>query len=131
MFLGIGDVAPYVRHSLEQLVTELGGTSHVMVVAPNIEAQWSESNWANVMPDLPSGQRWEMDAADFAQGLLAVWVNDALRQIRDVGDAVGLSLLPAAFARWKAVIRLHDADRVLAWMRRSHHRRGRSQRGSR
>lgn len=121
VFLGIGDIAPYVQRSLHQIVAELGPADHVAVVTPSIEKQWAESRWAGLLPDLPLDRRWGLTGAEFCQGLLAAWVNAALNQVHANASSLAIPRLPAAFARLHAALRLHDADRVLSWLRRSHY----------
>jgi len=120
VFLGIGDIAPYVQHGLNQIVTELGPPDHVAVVTPSIEGQWDKSDWAGLLPNLPPGGRWELEGAEFCQGLLAAWVNGALNQLRADAGTLGIPRLPAAFGQLHDMLRNHDADRVLSWLRRSH-----------
>jgi hypothetical protein len=122
VFLGIGDVASYVKYSLEQIVSALGSADRVRVVSPSIVAGWATSNWSSVLPTLDGNHRWPMGADEFAHGLLAAWVNRALFEIRQMATNIGIASLPAAYTQLENTIRERDADRVLSWFRRSHHR---------
>lgn len=122
VFLGIGDIPPYVQRSLTQIVNELGPADHVAVVTPSIEKEWDESKWAIMLPGLPPDRRWGLTGADFCQGLLAAWVNAALSQVHATAASLAIPRLPAAFGKLHATLRNHDADRVLSWLRRSYHR---------
>lgn len=121
VFLGIGDVAPYVHRGLSQIVAELGAADHVAVVTPNIEVRWDESNWASVLPDLPTDRRWGLTGSAFCQGLLAAWVNAALSQVHANAASLAIPRLPTTFEQLHTTLRSHDADRILSWLRRSHH----------
>lgn len=119
VFLGIGDVAPYVQQGLEKVVAELGTMDNVVVVTPSIETRWEESNWSSLLPHLPDTQKWGLSAADFCCGLLRAWLNAALSNIRATGDAMGVSAVPGSVSQLLSTLRAHDADRVLSWLRRS------------
>jgi hypothetical protein len=120
VFLGIGDVAPYVRISLEALLQDLGDVARVRVVAPEVERDWDATRWSDVLPDLAPDNRWGLTAEEFAQGLLSAWVNSALMDIKDRADTADQDSLTAAVDSLVTVVRRYDADRVLSWLRRSH-----------
>lgn len=123
VFLGIGDVAPYVRRGLNRIIDDLGPqVDHVIVVSPTIQTDWVSSKWADLLPSLPTDNKWELAADDFAQGLLAAWINDALSQVRADARDTAIVELPVAFDKLHEIVRRHAADRVLSWMRRCHHR---------
>jgi hypothetical protein len=123
VFLGIGDVAPYVQVGLNKVVAELGPESkHVFVVAPKIDERWDESRWGALLPSLPEPNRWPSTAADFAKGLLGSWVNDAFRDISKLVSEAGVRGLEAAFQVLRDVLGAHDPEAVLSWLRRGGYR---------
>ncbi|MEO9237365.1 MAG: hypothetical protein ABI418_04665, partial [Jatrophihabitantaceae bacterium] len=61
-------------------------------------------------------------ATDFAEGLLAAWINDALNQVRTDANNIATPGLAVAFDNLHQAVRRQDPDRVLSWMRRSSHR---------
>lgn len=119
VFLGIGDVAPYVRHGIDAVVGELHNVSRIRVIFPNIHEEWSTSKWATVVPDFPESNKWDMRADQFAYGLLTGWVNSALADAQGAATSLGLADLPEAFAAVLTALRNHTADRVVSWLRRS------------
>ena len=119
VFVGIGDVAPYVRLGLDQVVAELGQPNNVAVVSPSIDQRWDASQWSAVLPGLPPDRRWAMSAGEFAHGLLSAWINNALANTEVMARTLGLPQLPTAFDALHAVLRSHDAKRVCSWLRRS------------
>jgi hypothetical protein len=57
VFVGIGDVASYVRRGLNRIVAELGPTvGQVFVVSPSIETGWDQSAWSELLPGLPEAK---------------------------------------------------------------------------
>jgi len=85
VFVGIGDVAAYVRDRLSDTVAAVGDPDHVRVVGPTIATDWDASEWAQIVPDLPFDHRIEMAADEFLDMLAAAYVRGFLS---DVSTAV-------------------------------------------
>jgi hypothetical protein len=85
VFVGIGDVAAYVRDRLAETVAAVGDHDHVRVVSPTIATDWDASEWAQIVPDLPVDHRIEMAADEFLDMLAAAYVRGFLS---DVATAV-------------------------------------------
>jgi hypothetical protein len=119
VFLGIGDVAPYVRHGIDAVVAELHDVARIRVVFPKIHEEWDTSKWPCAVPDFPESSKWDMRADQFAHGLLTAWVNSALADAQAAATSLGLADLPEAFADVLSALRTYTADRVVSWLRRS------------
>lgn len=87
VFVGIGDVAAYVRDCLAEAVAAVGDPDHVRVVSPTIATDWESSEWARIIPDLPVGHRMEMTAQEFLDMLAAAYVRRFLSDIETAIDA--------------------------------------------
>lgn len=57
IFLGIGDVAGYVRQRIEEAIADVGDVSSIRVVSPSIVDRWTDSQWASVAPTLADEHR--------------------------------------------------------------------------
>jgi hypothetical protein len=85
VFVGIGDVASYVRDRLSETVAAVGDSDHVRVVSPTVATDWDASEWARIVPDLAVDHRIEMAANEFLDMLAAAYVRGFLS---DLGTAV-------------------------------------------
>ena len=85
LFVGIGDLAAYVRDRLSETVAAVGDPSHVRVVSPTIVTGWSTSEWAQILPTLPADHRIEMGADEFLDMLAGAYVRSFLA---DIAEAV-------------------------------------------
>lgn len=74
VFVGIGDVAAYVRERLSETVAAIGDPDHVRVVSPTIAGDWDTSEWAQIVPNLPADHRIEMAADEFLDMLAGAYV---------------------------------------------------------
>jgi hypothetical protein len=86
VFVGIGDVAAYVRDRLSETVAAVGDHDHVKVVSPTIATDWGASEWAQIVPDLPVDNRIEMTAEEFLDMLAAAYVRGFLSDIASAVD---------------------------------------------
>lgn len=86
VFVGIGDVAAYVRDRLSETVAAVGDPDHVRVVSPTIATDWDNSEWAHIVPYLPVDHRIEMAAAEFFDMLAAAYVRGFLSDIATAVD---------------------------------------------
>lgn len=81
VFVGIGDVAAYVRDRLSETVAAVGNPDHVVVVGPTVAADWETTEWALIVPDLPVDHRIEMAADEFLDMLAGAYVRSFLTDI--------------------------------------------------
>jgi hypothetical protein len=121
VFVGLGDIATYVRIRIEQVLDRIGDGARIWVAATSLSEAWTE-----LVPDIEN-RFIEMSADDFLDALLRDYVNIALGRLRDVAAeheetgtyaAVGLDpvagtegLLDALDAR--------DAMAIVIWLRRA------------
>lgn len=81
VFVGIGDVAAYVRDRLSETVAAIGDRDHVLVVSPAVATDWDTSEWAQIVPNLPVDHRIEMAADEFLDTLAGAYVRAFLADI--------------------------------------------------
>lgn len=86
VFVGIGDVAGYVRSRIEEAAQAVGAGGAVYVVSPGITDGWEETQWADVLPDLPVEHRVGVSADEFLDSLAASCIRLVLREIAEAID---------------------------------------------
>lgn len=120
VFLGIGDIAPYVKERLFSIVSRLATNADVTVATPDIVSQWEDSGWAKVLPALGENRKWALTAEQFGERLLIAWMREALSSMASTVRSMGMPHLEAAFGELILHLGEHRAERVLRWLRRSH-----------
>jgi hypothetical protein len=118
VFVGIGDVADYVKKRLFEIIHQVGADEHLAVVSPGVVDRWSRSDWADLLPDLPEARKWPFTADEFAERLLTAWVNDGLTACAVAASQAGVDRLPKAFSELLQALGTQSGTGVLAWMRR-------------
>lgn len=119
IFVGIGDVADYVKARLAEIIHQVGADEHLAVVSPGVVDKWSSSDWATLLPDLPDARKWPYTADEFAERLLSAWVNDGLAACMTAASQAGVGRLPDAFAELLQALGHQSSAALLSWMRRS------------
>lgn len=114
VFVGIGDVADYVRTRVEEAAGSVGAGA-VYVVSPAVGENWAESQWAQVLPDLPAERRLSVTADAFLDALAAAYVRLLLREIAEalVDQPETLEL----FDRVRSAFDLVTSVSALQWLR--------------
>ena len=56
-FVGISDVAGYVRTRIQEAKEAIGTGGAIFVVSPSIQTEWNGSHWAEILPDLKAARR--------------------------------------------------------------------------
>lgn len=115
VFVGIGDVAGYVRQRIEEAIREVGAVENIRVVAPGIETNWNDSQWKTVAPCLQQNHKVSATADLFLEQLAAAYVINRLGE-----HTVNLSsdeCLAADLEVAKAGLFESDALTVLQWIR--------------
>lgn len=79
VFIGIGDVAGYVKQRIKEAVHEVG-VENIRVVAPDIETRWEDSQWKSVAPTLHDDHRIPVTADLFMEQLAAAYVTGRLSE---------------------------------------------------
>lgn len=114
VFVGIGDVAGYMRRSIARAV-ETVGTENVRVVFPSAADRWEASTWSGILPDLAAEQRIGHAADDFLDSLACGYI---LLVLREVGEAYADNAAhAAALQRVIQVLRQKTALDLLRWFR--------------
>lgn len=115
VFIGIGDVAGYVRQRIEEAIHEVGSVQNIRVVAPDIETNWENSQWKTVAPSLNDDDKIPATADLFMEQLAAAYV------IRRLGEhSVTVSsdeVLAADLEAAKVGLLESDSLTVLQWAR--------------
>jgi hypothetical protein len=119
VFVGLGDVATYVRIRIAQVLDRIGDGERIWVVATSLADAWTE-----LVPDIEN-RFIEMSADDFLDELLRDYVNIALKRLHDVAAAhhetgtyaaTGLNPLVGAETLLDA-IDSRDAMAIVIWLR--------------
>jgi hypothetical protein len=115
VFVGIGDVAGYVKKRLEEAIQDVGNVDNVRVVAPGIVDAWDGSQWSQLAPGLSESHRIAETADAFLDHLAAAYVHVTLATA-----SAGLQSAPvfaAAFNAAASGLGQHNAATVLEWVR--------------
>ena len=116
VFLGIGDVAGYVRRRIEEAKETISPGGAIFVVSPRIQAEWNESKWAEILPDLPNDQRVSVTSDQFLDHLAAAYVR---RMLREIFEALSEEPEAAnAFNRTRMAFDARTSVEALRWFRR-------------
>lgn len=119
VFVGIGDIAPYVAVRLNQLVTQLDSVDNVSVVSRSIVSGWSDSGWSNVLPHLAESRKIEANAEDFLDSFLRAWVRHGIDTLRALAADMDDTEIADALEPLVTVLLADTAPNVVEWMRRS------------
>lgn len=115
VFVGIGDIAGYVRNRLEEAISQVADMDNIRVVGPSINDPWTGSPWAQLVPSLREDHRIAASSDEFLDKLGAAYV---LVTLGDVSSSFREE--PALSAHFEAAfagLKHHDALTVLVWVR--------------
>lgn len=113
IFIGIGDVAPYVRQRIVEAIAEVGSIDNLRVVSPSITTDWENSQWKSVAPTLREEDKIGVSADHFMEELGAAYVITRLAEHRlNAGASLAAKLDDAKKGLFKS-----DALTVLRWSR--------------
>ena len=116
VFVGIGDIAGYVRKRLEEAIANLGSVNNVRLVDPSI-ANWMGSEWSNLVGNLDIRHRFAQTADRFFDRLAAAYV---MLQLGDIAaQLVDEPAMAALLAATTSGLMKYDALKVLEWLRRA------------
>ncbi len=116
VFVGIGDIAGYVEKRLRDAVEAVGDADNVRVVSPSIVNTWEDSQWAAVLPGLPSDHRIPQTADEFLDDLASAHIIAGLQEI--VATFSSEAEMSTRLELAVTAIGNHDCERVLRWLRR-------------
>ena len=115
VFVGIGDVAGYVRKRIDEATAAVGDSDAVFVVSPSVRDRWPESQWSGVVPDLPEDHRIGTTSDEFLDQLAAACVRRVLRGISEV--LAEETTLLENFERARSALEQLTSVEVLRWSR--------------
>lgn len=119
VFVGIGDIAEYVKVRLRQMLALAGLAADLRVVSHRIVANWSTSQWSTIPEaNLPEAHRIELTADAFMDELLRAYVGETLAGLRADLIAECLSAANAGgVAQLLSAMGKTDAATLLEWLR--------------
>lgn len=119
VFVGIGDIAPYVAVRLKQVLAKLGSVDNVSVVSRSIVTHWAESDWAKVLPDLAKVRKIGSSADDYLDSFLRAWVRRGFDNLRHLAADMADANLSEALEALLAILLADTSPNVVEWLRRS------------
>ena len=115
MFVGIGEVAGYVRTRIEEAKEAIGTGGAIFVVSPSIQTEWNGSHWAEILPDLPNDRRIAATSDEFLDHLAAACVR---RRLREIFEALSDESIAAdAFDKSRRAFDERTSVEALRWLR--------------
>ena len=115
VFVGIGDIAGYMRKRIEEAEQAIGAEGSVFVVAPSIDETWEESQWAEVLPNLADRCRIAMTSDEFLDDLAGALVRRILRGISE--DLMEDPAIRDRFERSRTAFEQQGSIEALRWLR--------------
>lgn len=119
VFVGIGDIAEYVKVRLRQLLEIAGLAADLRVVSPSIVVKWSASPWSKLTEaNLPEDHRIGASADAFMDELLRAYVGETLAGLRDDMTVQALAGTDSdGVYRILSAMGQTDAATLLEWLR--------------
>ncbi|MFE4541580.1 SIR2 family protein [Arthrobacter sp. NPDC056727] len=74
VFIGIGDVAGYVKQRIQEAINEVGSVENIRVVTPDIESGWESSQWRTVAPNLRNDHKIPATADQFMDQIASAYI---------------------------------------------------------
>ena len=115
VFVGIGDIAGYVRRRIEEAEEAIGTDGALFVVAPNIDEIWAESQWAEILPNLTERCRISTTSDEFLDDLAGAYVRRMLRGISE--DLIDDPAIQGLFDRARWAFEQQGSIEALNWLR--------------
>lgn len=115
VFVGIGDVAGYVKQRIEEAINEIGAVENIRVVTPDIVSDWENSQWKTVAPQLRDDHKIPVTADVFMEQVASAYIIGRLSE-----HSAGLSSdqeLTTDLDNAKRGLLESDALAVLEWAR--------------
>lgn len=117
VFVGIGDVAGYVKLRIQEAIDDIDNVANIRVVSPGIVDNWLETQWAALAPDLLNEHRVAATSDEFLEQLARAYILAVVADMQvSLEDDVTLATLlrTASTALFE-----HDALTVLNWARQA------------
>lgn len=115
VFIGIGDVAGYVKRRIEEAIHEVESVDNIRVVTPTIQSGWETSQWRTVAPNLGEDYKIPATADVFMEQFASAYIMGQLNE-----HSSGLSSdegLKADLDRATEGLLESDSLTVLKWAR--------------
>lgn len=113
VFIGIGDVAPYVKQRITEAIADVGSVENIRVVSPDIATTWDASQWKAVAPDLRDDNKVQANADQFMEKLGAAYIIARVAEHRlSAGQSLAANLDDATTGLFKS-----DSLKFLQWSR--------------
>lgn len=117
VFLGIGDVAGYVKQRIMEAIAEVGDIANIRVVSPSIVTKWEASQWSTVAPGLSDDDRIAATSDEFMEQLGGAYIHASLgRHVTALADDPEVA--PHIKAAVGELLKT-DALSLLEWARRA------------
>jgi hypothetical protein len=113
VFIGIGDVAPYVKQRITEAIAEVGSVENIRVVSPDIKKTWVTSQWNGVAPNLHEDNKVQATADQFMEELGAAYL---IARFAEHGLSAGASFA-AKIDSAKTGLFKSDPLTILRWSR--------------
>lgn len=113
VFIGIGDVAPYVKQRILEAIHEVGSIENIRVVSPSIVTGWDTNQWKSVAPTLSDQDKIAATADEFMEKFATAYIIKRLSEhALTAGDTLAADLDDAKVGLFKS-----DPLKVLQWSR--------------
>lgn len=116
VFVGVSDVAPYVRACTQEIIQneDEGSLDNIFLVNPDPRTSCSGSQWSCLLPEMPQEQHLGITADEFFDELAALCVISSLGQIC---NALNTTRAGRAFAKAQSSILALTSLEALRWFR--------------
>ena len=115
VFVGIGDIAGYVRKRIEEAEQAIGTEGAIFVVAPKIKETWTESQWAKILPNLIERCRIATTSDEFLDDLGGAFVRRILRGISE--GLIDDQAIQGLFDSTRVAFERQGSIEALRWLR--------------
>lgn len=116
VFVGIGDVAGYVQQRIKEATEVVEPGEAIYIVSPNISADWKNSQWAKILPDLPEDHRIPESADSFLDYFAAAYIRGALQKISE-GLSDAPTTIKGSFNSARIAFEKRTSLEALRWLR--------------
>lgn len=120
VFIGIGDIAEYVKVRLEQVLEAMGGTgADVRLVGPDVIDRWDDLAWSTIPEaNLPPENRVEQTAEEFLDELLRALMRMRFADMRrELAECVASGVAAADSSQFLDELEQVSALSAIAWLR--------------
>jgi hypothetical protein len=117
VFVGIGDVAGYVKQRIAEAIDDVGNIGNIRVVSPSIVERWEDSQWAAVAPNVAGADRIAATSDEFMEQLGAAYIHVSLNT--HVSALAGDPRVAPHIQATVDGLLTTDALSLLEWVRRS------------